>query len=59
MPSGPCQLCGATHDILGGVLVEPAGATPAIGALQIVEVAGELALGPRGEVRLAAARIRA
>ena len=59
MPSGPCQLCGATHDIPGGVLVEPAGATPAIGALQIVEVAGELALGPRGEVRLAAARLRA
>lgn len=59
MPSGPCQLCGVTHELLGGVLVEPAGARPTIAALQTVEVAGELALGARGEVRLAAARILA
>jgi hypothetical protein len=59
MPSGPCQLCGATHDILGGVLIEPTGPSPAIAALQIVAVTGELALGARGDLRLANARIRA
>jgi len=59
LPSGPCQICGATHDVLSGVLVEPAGATPTIAALQTVAVSGEVALGARREVRLARARILA
>ena len=58
VPSGPCQLCGAVHGS-AGVLLALGVSPPDVPALQLVEVEGEIALGPGGEVRLVGARVAA
>ncbi len=59
MPSGPCGLCGLSHDAGAALLVDVAGPIPALAAQQIVAVSGRLAVGNDGTVRLTSAVVAA
>ena len=56
-PSGPCGLCGLSHDAGPALLVDVAGSIPAIAAQQMVAVSGQLAIANDGAVRLTSAAV--
>ena len=58
-PSGPCGLCGLSHDAGPALLVDVAGPVPALAAQQIVAVSGRLDIANDGAVRLTNAAVTA
>lgn len=58
-PSGPCGLCGLSHDAGPALLVDVAGSVPALAAQQIVAVSGQLDIATNGAVRLTRAAVAA
>ena len=58
-PSGPCGLCGLSHDAGPALLVDVAGPVPALAAQQIVAVSGRLDIANDGAVRLTRAAVAA
>ena len=58
-PSGPCGLCGLSHDAGPALLVDVAGPVPALAAQQIVAVSGRLDVANDGAVRLTNAAVAA
>jgi hypothetical protein len=59
MPSGPCGLCGLSHDSGAALPVEVVGPVPALAAQQLVAVSGQLAVDNDGAVRLTSAALAA
>jgi len=58
-PSGPCGLCGLSHNAGPALLVDVAGPVPALAAQQIVAVSGRLDIANDGAVRLTDAAVAA
>jgi hypothetical protein len=58
-PSGPCGLCGLSHNAGPALLVDVAGPVPAFAAQQIVAVSGRLDVANDGAVRLTNAAVAA
>ena len=58
-PSGPCGLCGLSHNAGPALLVDVAGPVPALAAQQLVAVSGRLDVANDGAVRLTNAAVAA
>jgi hypothetical protein len=56
-PSGPCGLCGLSHNAGPALLVDVAGPVPALAAQQLVAVSGRLDVANDGAVRLTSAAV--
>jgi hypothetical protein len=57
MPSGPCGLCGVSHDAGATLLINVDGPVPALAAQQMVVVSGRLEIAGDGTVRLVRAAV--
>ncbi len=59
LPSGPCGLCGLSHDAGAALPIAVAGPAPALAVQQIVAVSGRLAVEQDGTPRLVGAAVTA
>ncbi len=57
--SGPCGLCGLSHEVGAAMPIDFDGSVPTLTAQEMVSVSGRLTVGPGDEVRLTRAVITA